>query len=779
MATSLIIVESPAKTKTLKNFLSGSVETGEGKSGFVIEASMGHVRDLPEREMGIDVNDDFKPKYVSIPTRRDVLKRLTEAARKADVVYLASDPDREGEAIAWHLAQALKLKNARRIEFNEITRSAVLNAIHHPRDIDAQRVNAQEARRLLDRLVGYRLSPLLWKKVRKNLSAGRVQSVAVRLICDREREILAFVPVEYWSLTATLTPRDPDARFPFEARFVGRGKEKVELHREEEAAEIVRAVEGAAWAVRGVRRQERKRNPAAPFITSTLQQEASRKLGFGNRRTMSTAQQLYEGVELGGEGSVGLITYMRTDSTRVAAEAQAEARAFLGETYGANYLPAQPPQYRARSAAQDAHEAIRPTSAFRTPESVAEFLSNEQVRLYRLIWQRFIASQMPPAIFDVTTADIDAAGHTFRSTGSVMKFDGFMRVYLEGRDGQEQDDEDRAPLPSLTGGQALDLLKLEPRQHFTEPPPRYTEATLVKALEEKGIGRPSTYATIISTVQDRGYVALEDKRFGPTELGLTVNDLLVKHFPDILDVGFTAGMETRLDEVEEGRADKVRVLRDFYEPFERSLSSAHETMERIKPEAVETEHLCPTCGKKMMLRQSARGPFLGCSGYPRCRTILNVGPDGEPLPVEEKAPALTDQPCPKCGKPLVEREGRFGKFLGCSAYPKCKTIVKLPGDQGPQSAPTAQPTGIQCPRDGGEIVAKRSRRGAVFYGCANYPQCDFTTWHRPIGRPCPECGWPLGEQSFRGRTNGTLKCSNPDCSYSEKTAPAPEPVSTG
>lgn len=732
---------------------------------------MGHVRDLPTHNLGVDIENDFRPKYVNIPTRREVIQRLAAAAKKAEVVYLASDPDREGEAIAWHLAQALKLKDPRRIQFNEITRQAVENAIRNPRAIDTHLVDAQEARRVLDRLVGYKLSPLLWKKVRKNLSAGRVQSVAVRLICEREREIMAFVPEEYWSLTATLTPQPPEKRFPFEARFIGRGQEKIELRKEEDAQAVVRNLQGdettgpATWVVRTVKKQERKRNPAPPFITSTMQQEAARKLGFGSRRTMSIAQQLYEGVELGSEGSVGLITYMRTDSTRVAAEAQTEARRFISERFGADYLPASPPQYRSKGNAQDAHEAIRPTAVYRTPDSLTAHLTPEQMKLYRLIWQRFVASQMQAALFDVTTADIDAGGYTFRATGSVVKFDGFMAVYMEGKDTDEKTDEERDPLPPLREGQMLDLIKLEPKQHFTEPPPRYTEATLVKALEEKGIGRPSTYATIISTIQEREYVRLEEKKFRPTDLGFIVNDLLVKHFPEVLDVGFTAGMETKLDEVEEGRVDKVRLLREFYGPFEQAVNIAHETMERVKPAQIETDFVCPHCGKKMMLRQSKFGPFLGCSGYPRCKTVLNT--DGTPREEPAKPePVVTDQKCPKCGKPLVEREGRFGKFLGCSGYPKCKTVVKLPGEEGSRNGSAPEPTGIRCPKDGGELVAKRTRYGNV-YVCSNEPNCDFKSWSKPLERPCPECGWPLGEASYRGRPTGKIKCTNPDCGWME------------
>jgi DNA topoisomerase I len=767
MPKTLIIVESPAKTKTLKNFLGPD---------YMVEASMGHVRDLPEREIGVDVEGDFTPKYVNIPTRRDVIKKLTDAAKKADQVFLASDPDREGEAIAWHLAQALKLKEPRRIEFNEITKTAVQNAIAHPREIDYKRFDAQEARRVLDRLVGYRISPLLWKKVRKNLSAGRVQSVVVRMIVDREREIQAFVPEEYWSLTATLTPQPPEKRFPFDAKFIGRTREagakatsidKFALRTEEDSQAVLRDLEGATYQVDTLKQREQRRNPTAPFITSTLQQEASRKLGFGSRRTMSVAQSLYEGMELGAQGAVGLITYMRTDSTRVAAEAQAEARKFVTEQYGERFLPQSPPQYKSKGSAQDAHEAIRPTSVYRTPDSVAKYLKPEELKLYRLIWMRFVASQMSAAIFDVTTADIGAAGYTFRATGSVMKFAGFTAVYTEGKDTEEKSDEEKDPLPPLAKGQPLDLITLTPRQHFTEPPPRFTEATIVKALEEKGIGRPSTYASFISTVQDREYVVLQDKKFHPTELGFTVNDLLVKHFPDILDIGFTAGMETKLDDVEEGREEKVKILRDFYGPFDKSVALAHETMERIKPEQVATEHACPNCGKPMMLRQSRRGPFLGCSGYPKCKTILNMDENGNPVAPEERPqPVLSDQNCPKCGKPLVERQGPLGKFLGCSGYPKCRTIVKIPGEESANGA-GPQPIGIKCPKDGGDIVAKKTRFGAI-YLCSNEPACDFKSWNRPMERTCPDCGWPLAEAAYKGRPTGKIKCTNPDCSHEEK-----------
>lgn len=698
MAKSLIIVESPAKTKTLKNFLG---------TDYVIEASMGHVRDLPKSKLGVSIENGFEPRYVRIPERRDVIKRLQEAARKADVVYLASDPDREGEAIAWHLREVLKLKNARRIQFNEITKSAVEESLRHARDVNLDLVNAQQARRVLDRLVGYKLSPLLWKKIKKNLSAGRVQSVAVRLICDREREIDAFVPVEYWSITATLTPLDREHLF--DAKLILRRGEKLEIHSEQEANDILRALEGADYVVDDVRKTEKRRNPSAPFITSTLQQEASRKLGFTTRRTMMVAQQLYEGVELGPEGSVGLITYMRTDSTRVAKEAQDEAREYIKGAFGDDYVPAQPRQV-SRRGAQDAHEAVRPTLAHRRPDDIKNSLTADQYWLYRLIWQRFVASQMTPAVFDVVTADVSAAEMTFRATGSTVKFQGFMKVYTEGKDDESVvADEEQPPLPELACGQPLELRRLEPKQHFTEPPPRYTEATLVRALEEKGIGRPSTYASIISTIQDRKYVELVEKKFRPTELGFVVNDQLVKHFPDIMNVEFTAGIETRLDTVEEGELDWVALLRDFYEPFEKDLERANEEMERVRIEPKESDQVCPNCGKKMLVREGRFGEFLGCSGYPECKTTM---------PITKKV----DVPCPVCGE--------------------------------------------------GEILEKKSRKGKTFYGCSRYPDCSFVTWDRPVDKRCPTCGGLLGERRFRGRMIG-YRCTNQECDYQQSRGRQP------
>ena len=718
MAKSLIIVESPAKTKTLKNFLG---------SDYLVEASMGHVRDLPEHRLGVDVKNDFAPTYQPLSDRGDVLERLASAAKRVKTVYLASDPDREGEAIAWHLAEALNLKNVKRIQFNEITQSAVQHALENPRAVNMDRVNAQQARRVLDRLIGYKLSPVLSAKIQKGLSAGRVQSVAVRLICEREREIQAFKPEEYWTLTATLTPVAPEKKFLFPARLHSLGGQKLEPKSEETINAILADLEGASYVVGEVKKREQKRNAAAPFITSTLQQEASRKLGFSNKRTMSVAQQLYEGVEVGEHGSVGLITYMRTDSVRVANEAQVAARQFILEKYGPAYVPANSKQFKSKGDAQDGHEAVRPTHIDFEPEAIARHLSAEQLKLYRLIWQRFVASQMNPAVMDVTTADIQARGgakavsspdtqpYIFRATGTVMKFDGFMRVYTEGKDTEEVTDEEQPPLPPLAAQQPLDLVKLDPRQHFTEPPPRYTEATIVKGLEERGIGRPSTYASIISVIRDRKYVELTDKRFFPTELGFKVTDQLVKHFPVVMDIKFTADMENKLDEVAEGREDWVRLLHNFYDPFELSVTTAKAEMENLKPPPIETEFHCSETGKVMLLRQGRFGPFMGCSGYPECKKILKLDAEGNPaeganflcglLDKGEKTPVdpstlpnATEYVCPAHLGVMLTRQGRFGTFLGCSS------LSQMP--HRPENQAGRHPSG----RTGVRLHIQRKRR---------------------------------------------------------------------
>ncbi|MBM3211841.1 type I DNA topoisomerase, partial [Candidatus Poribacteria bacterium] len=667
MSKSLIVVESPAKVKTISKFL--------GKD-FTVKASMGHVRDLPEKELSVDIENNFAPKYTIIKGKARVVKEIKDAAEKVDSILLATDPDREGEAICWHLAHELRSskKPMNRITFNEITRTAVENAIKHPEKINQDLVDAQQARRVLDRLVGYQISPILGKTIKWGLSAGRVQSVAVRLICEREEEIRAFVPEEYWTITARLKG---DNTSPFEAKLFQINKEKAKVENEEQAKTIVEEAGKEKFVVDKIDRKERKRNPVPPFITSTLQQEAARKLRFTAQRTMSIAQGLYEGLELGSEGMVGLITYMRTDSTRVADEAIAAVREFVGEKYGPNYLPDKPVVYKSKKGAQDAHEAIRPTSMTRTPESVKELLSKEQYNLYDLIWKRFVASQMNPAIMDVTTVDIKAGKYTFRATGSVIKFMGFMSVYLEGRDEATEDEEKEDKesfLPELKVGQLLKLLGLLPEQHFTQPPPRYSEATLVKALEEKGIGRPSTYAAIISTIQDREYVVKDQGKFSPTEIGELVNSVLIKSFPEVIDVEFTAKMEGELDNVEDGKRKWVDVLKEFYGPFSQSLKKAPETIRNTKKDMEEeTDQVCELCGKKMVIKWGRFGKFLSCSGYPECKNTKELNH-------EEKSagePEATDEICDKCGSQMVIKTSRYGKFLACSAYPKCKNTKQL------------------------------------------------------------------------------------------------------
>jgi len=669
----LIIVESPTKARTIKKFL---------PARYAVRASVGHVRDLPKSTLGVDVEHDFTPKYLTIKGKGEVIKDLKSAVKGASEVYLATDPDREGEAIAWHLAELLKLPKPKRIELHEITKEAALAALRHPHPIDMDRVNAQQARRILDRLVGYKISPLLWSKVRGGLSAGRVQSVAVRLIVDREREIEAFVPREYWSITAYLAAHGAE---PFAAELVGYRGEKVDIATMERADEILRDLEGKAYRVAAIRKREVKRNAPAPFTTSTLQQEASRKLKMRVRRTMQVAQMLYEGVDLGGsDGTVGLITYMRTDSTRISDQARESAREFVVSTYGEAFHGGR--VHKVSQSAQDAHEAIRPTSVLHTPQRVAPHLKRDELRLYTMIWERFVASQMSAAVFDQTTVDVAAGDGTFRVTGSIMRFPGFTQVYEEGRDEDARSAKAKTLLPELHEDQSLDCRKLEPKQHFTEPPPRYTEATLVKALEDNGVGRPSTYSTIVETIQARGYVTQQERRFLPTEIGAAVNDLLVEHFPKIVNLDFTATMEGDLDKVAVGSEDWVTLLRGFYGPFADELASAQENLPRLE------------------LRD-------------------------EP----------TDEICPNCGRPMVIKTGRFGKFISCSGYPECKT-----------TKPIVKDTGAKCPKDGGAILERRSRKGRTFYGCANYPQCDFVSWDRVLPERCPVCGSYVVVKTRRG-----------------------------
>ena len=745
MENSLVIVESPAKAKTIKKYL--------GK-GYSVLASVGHVMDLPERELGVTVENGFEPTYVVIRGKAKVLKQITDASKKADMVFLATDPDREGEAIAWHIAEKVRKSSKAKVcraLFNEITAPAIREAIEKPVDLDRKLFEAQQARRILDRLVGYKISPLLWKKVRRGLSAGRVQSVAVRIVCEREGEIAAFIAREYWSVVSNLEGSLPPA---FEAKLQKIDGKDAEIADGAKAGEIVEELRRQEFKLAAVRKSERRRKPAPPFITSKLQQEAARKLGFTAKRTMAVAQSLYEGVDVGEEGAVGLITYMRTDSPRVADSALAAVRDFIRDRYGADSLPPSPVRYEGKRGAQDAHEAIRPTSLAYPPESVEAFLDRDQQKLYDLIWKRFVASQMNPAVYDQTSFDVEAGRFLLRATGQVLRLPGFMAVYLEGEDEEKEKDEEENPiLPDLKEGEGLKLIGLEPHQHFTQPPPRFTEASLVKELEEKGIGRPSTYASIMSVIQDKGYVQKIEKRFHPTDLGKLVNELLVASFPEILDIGFTAQMEGELDDVEEGRRAWKDALKDFYAPFEKALSEADERMRHVKGQQVSTDISCEKCGNPMVIKWGKHGEFLACSSYPKCRTTKEFK-RGEAGEIKVQEAEVTGEVCEKCGAPMLVRRGKFGQFLACSKYPACKNTRSIG-------------TGVSCPQcKEGKLVQKSSRRGKVFYACDRYPECKYALWDKPIPGPCPECNWPiLVEKYSRKSGEVSVACPNKGCVY--------------
>ncbi len=808
MAKSLVIVESPAKAKTINKYL--------GRD-YKVLASMGHVRDLPKSKLGVDVDEGFAPVYELLASRKKVIAELKSAAKDATDIYIATDPDREGEAIGWHLAEELggKKKKIHRLMFNEITKKAVQEAMKHPGVIDMKMVDAQQARRVLDRLVGYKISPILWDKVRRGLSAGRVQSVALKLICDREQEIGKFVPEEYWHLFASLAgPLPPD----FEAKLVKRGDDTLKIGNEQQSKDVLRDLEGATYVVSSVATKERKRNAAPPFITSKLQQTAR----YPVKRTMQIAQQLYEGVELPGlgvEGPVGLITYMRTDSTRVSDDALTAVRAHIGETFGADYVPEKPNAFKTKSDAQDAHEAIRPTSMEYDPEKVRPFLTQEQYSIYRLIWNRFVASQMPPATFDETTVDITAADYLFRVKGTVPKFAGWQAAYgqvIEEKPETEKDkDEDDTEsqsgvLPPLAEGQRLELKGLRPEQKFTQPPPRFTEATLVKELEENGIGRPSTYASIIGVLQDRDYANKVEGKFKPTALGLIITDLLIKSFDDILDVEYTRGLEEDLDRIEQGKADYKGTLTTFYKKFKKDLAKAGKEMQNLK-EGIKTEEICDRCGKGMVIKVGKFGPFVACSGYPDCTNTRELEKSEPGVDTDE----TQDETCENCGKPMVIKRGRFGQFLACTGYPECKTTRKIISSGGSMKAakpdqildekcpkcesnlvikqgrfgeftactnyPTCKyvkmkTTGVLCPKDAGDIVERKSRRGKAFYGCANYPDCDFTLWKRPIAEACPDCGAPFLLEKITKKAGRQLVCSKDDCAFVKEAPLEEEPV---
>ena len=814
MAKSLVVVESPAKAKTINKYL--------GRNYKVI-ASMGHVRDLPKSKLGVDIEEGFEPSYEVIASRKKVLKELKDAAKEADTIFVATDPDREGEAIGWHLAEELGRSNEkkiRRLMFNEITKKGVLSALEHPTAINKQMVDAQQARRVLDRLVGYKISPLLWDKVRRGLSAGRVQSVALKLVCDREAEIDRFVSEEYWNIGARLAAAQPPE---FDAKLLKRDGVNIKVSNKEEADAALADLRRSVWTVNSVTTKERKKGAVPPFITSKLQQ-ASR---FPVKKTMMIAQQLYEGIELP-EGSIGLITYMRTDSTRVSEQALTEVREYIGERFGPDYVPEKPIFYKTKKDAQDAHEAIRPTSTaeqFR-PEAVRGHLTPDQFYLYRLIWNRFVASQMPPATFDETTVDIDAKAdgaplYLFRVKGSVPKFAGWMAVYnqeqAEERTGagpdsvSAEDDEGSSLLPTMSEGDRLEMKELKPEQKFTQPPPRYTEATLVKALEENGIGRPSTYASIITVIQAREYVNKIEGRFKPTVLGrILVEKLLSPAFDDILEVNYTRELEEDLDKIEEGKENYESTLSSFYRKFEKDLDTAKKLMPNFK-EGVEPDPpvACDKCGKPMVIKAGKFGLFLACSGYPECENTRELETPDTPAEGES-----IEEECENCGRPMAMKRGRFGQFLACTGYPECKTTRKIiatkqgmtaakpdqildekcpkcesnlvikQGRFGEFTACTNYPkckyvkqktTGVLCPKDGGDIVEKKSRRGKVFYGCGNYPDCDFTLWNKPIAEKCPDCGAPFLVEKVTKRHGRQLICNNEDCSYvrSEELAETP------
>ena len=819
MSKSLVVVESPSKAKTINKYLG---------AGYKVLASVGHIKDLPKKGIGIDFDNNFEPTYEVIPGKEKVIKELKAAAKDADTIYVATDPDREGEAIGWHIKEELEgrgknRKTVRRVMFNEITKTAIQESFKHPIDIDENLVNAQQARRLLDRIVGYQVSPLLWDKVRRGLSAGRVQSVAVRLVVEREREIEAFNATEYWTIIANLSAKLPPA---FDARLLRIDEKSVkasdfaeevkasEIHirEEKQAKDLVAEIERQQFIVASVATKEKKRNPVPPFITSKLQQEASRKLRFPVKKTMQLAQRLYEGIEIGEEGLVGLITYMRTDSTRVADSALAEVRDLISTQFGPEYLPEKAVFYRSKKDAQDAHEAIRPTAALRTPDSVARFLSKDELALYKLIWQRFVASQMMPALLDQTTIDISAGPrYLFRATGSVIKFNGFLAVYEEGKDERDADDEEQAhKLPLVEEGERLALNSLADEQHFTEPPPRYTEATLVKALEEKGIGRPSTYASIMTVIQDREYAQRREGRFYPTELGIIVNDLLVESFDDLFNVAYTAHMEEELDEIEDGKMGWTEALAEFYEKFTKDLDVAKLHMRDVKRQEIITDEKCENCGSPMAKKFGRFGEFLACTNYPECKTTRDI-PKAHDEAGEEAHAEAAEEICDNCGRPMAMKRGRFGQFLACTGYPDCKTTRKIQkggkfaapdvmleelcpkcgkqmvlkqGRFGPFTACSNYPKckyikqetiGVSCPECGsGELVVKKSKRG-TFYGCANYPTCKFTLWDKPIAQSCPECGARFLVEKVKKDGSRELQCRAEGCKYKEALPDVREP----
>ena len=798
MAKSLVIVESPAKAKTIGKYL--------GKD-FTVKASLGHIKDLPKKDLAVDVDRGFEPTYEVIEGKKKLIGELRSAAKGMDNIYLAADPDREGEAICFHLQEELQNKKSGgpkiyRVMFNEITQKAIQRAMENPLEVNIHLVEAQQARRVLDRLVGYKISPLLWDKVRRGLSAGRVQTVALRLIVDRERSIRAFQKVEYWTIDAAFNAKKTPV---LTCRLAKKDGENVTIPDQASSEAILADLENAAYVVNAVGTREKKRNPVPPFITSTLQQESARKLRFSVKRTMGLAQRLYEGVELGEEGSTGLISYMRTDSTRVSDDAITDVRELIGQRYGANYIPEKPNVYKGKKDAQDAHEAIRPTSAMRTPDDLANILAEDELKLYRLIWNRFVASQMLPALFDQTTIDVAATGagknaYMFRATGSVPKFDGFLAVYEEGKDAKDEEDEElKHKLPLVTQGEVLKFKSIEPEQHFTEPPPRFTEATLVKELESDGVGRPSTYASILSTILEREYVKKEGGKFQPTELGTVVTDLLLECFEDIFDVEYTRRMEDALDQIEEGKIDWREAMQEFYNKFADDLIRAETQMTDIKRMEKPTDLICEKCGKPMVIKWGRHGSFIACTGYPECTNTRELTVDLADVDKVDLSDQGDEEYCENCGRPMVLKKGRFGQFYACSGYPDCKTTKPLGGEQKKADVPLDEkcpncdsnlvmksgrfgeftacsnyPTckfvkqktiGVKCPTCKiGEVVERRSKRGKTFFGCHRYPECDFVAWGRPIDEACPQCNNAYMIEKYL-KAGAFAQCPNNECKF--------------
>ena len=756
MSKPLVVVESPTKVRTIKKYLGSDYE---------VAATVGHIKDLPSKEMGIDVEDDFKPKYQYIPGKQKVVQSLKQAAGDTHDVYLAPDPDREGEAIAWHTADVLKKKgrNFYRVLFHELTKDSVRKAMASPEALDRSKYEAQQTRRILDRLVGYQVSPLLWRKVKGGLSAGRVQSVAVRIICERERAIQAFVSEEYWSISAHLQSDVPP---PFAAKLVKKDREKIIIPNEKAADQILKELNGEKFIVENIQKKTTKKNPLPPFITSKLQQEAIRKLRFSARKTMMVAQQLYEGIDLGPGEPEGLITYMRTDSTRIAAEAATEAQQLILARFGKEYALEKPRFFKNKKKVQDAHEAIRPTSVYNTPEKIKSYLSPDQLALYQLIWQRFIASQMTQAQINQIAVSIKAGVYLFTSNGSSVKFPGFMALYMSVDDEIANESEQKKPqLPDLTKGTVLKLDKLEPKQHFTMPPPRFSEASLVKELEENGIGRPSTYANILSTIRGKGYVDLLKGYFRPSELGFIVNDLVVQNFPDIFDVEFTAKMEENLDRIESNQLGFLQVLNQFYKPFSKDLATASEEMLSVKGVGIPTDLKCPQCAKPVRIKVGKNGHFLACTGYPDCTYSTDYIRDekGNIQPEEQSAEEATDKVCEKCNKPMVIKRGRYGGFLACSGYPECKNTQSL------NSNGNGKKIGVGCPEKDctGDIVERTSKRGKIFYGCSRFPECTFATWDKPLDRKCPVCGAEFLVEKTTKKQGTLVTCLKQGCGFKE------------